>query len=144
MDLPAGEAMEIEGDDQDVQSQIALEFNQHREDDDTPESEDASQSPFSFEEPAHIHAEGPIAQEQAMGNEIVEKIDNDAAANPAPPVGAPITPETDQAMKIMDLFRGGLEELRSARLSREEVYRIEDMFMDMKRELYEAERRGRA
>ncbi|KAH6634167.1 Rap1-interacting factor 1 N terminal-domain-containing protein [Chaetomium sp. MPI-SDFR-AT-0129] len=144
MTLQTGEAMDVEGDDQDVQSQIALEFSQHREEDDTPESEDASESPISFEEPENIHAESPVAQEQEMGDKIVEKVVNDEAANAAPTVGEQTTPETNQAMKIMDLFRGGLEELRSARLSREEVYRIEDMFMDMKRELYEAERRGRA
>ncbi|KAK3948641.1 Rap1-interacting factor 1 N terminal-domain-containing protein [Pseudoneurospora amorphoporcata] len=49
--------------------------------------------------------------------------------------------------RIMNMLRGGLNELRAATatggLSRQEVYEIEDLFMDLKRELYEAERRGR-
>jgi len=36
-----------------------------------------------------------------------------------------------------------MDMLRQARLSRQEFNQIEDVFMDMKRELYEAERRGR-
>ncbi len=39
---------------------------------------------------------------------------------------------------------GAMEAMRLGRLSRDEVYRIEDIMMDFKRELYEAERRGRA
>lgn len=56
---------------------------------------------------------------------------------------APV-PEKSSIEKIMDALRGGLHELRTANLSREEVYQVEDLFMDMKRELYGAEARGRA
>ncbi|KAK2073685.1 hypothetical protein P8C59_007943 [Phyllachora maydis] len=45
---------------------------------------------------------------------------------------------------IMETLRSGLKELKTAALSRTEVYEIESMFMDIKRELYEAELRGRA
>ncbi len=45
--------------------------------------------------------------------------------------------------EILAMLQGGLEALRTAELSRDEVYRVEDMCMDIKRELYEAERRGR-
>ncbi|KAJ2902439.1 hypothetical protein MKZ38_000568 [Zalerion maritima] len=48
-----------------------------------------------------------------------------------------------QGENIMTMLRGGLEGLKAAALSRNEVYEIESMFMDIKRELYEAERRGR-
>ncbi|KAF5665523.1 Telomere length regulator rif1 [Fusarium heterosporum] len=44
---------------------------------------------------------------------------------------------------IVDTLRGGLQQLQTAALSREEVYQLEDMLMDMKRELFAAERRGR-
>lgn len=44
---------------------------------------------------------------------------------------------------IMESLKGGLDTLRNASLSRADVHRIEDMFMDMKRALYEAEQRGR-
>lgn len=50
----------------------------------------------------------------------------------------------DGAATIMEKLRGGLDGLRQASsLSREEVYKIEDMLMDMKRELFAAESRGR-
>lgn len=51
--------------------------------------------------------------------------------------------ERDAAATVMEALRGGLVGLREAALSRREVYKIEDMLMDMKRELFEAERRGR-
>ena len=47
------------------------------------------------------------------------------------------------ASLIIESLKGSLDVLRSAALGREEVYKLEDMLMDMKRELYEAERRGR-
>ncbi|RYO79520.1 hypothetical protein DL764_010014 [Monosporascus ibericus] len=53
------------------------------------------------------------------------------------------TPERSSLEKIMGALQGGLDELRAATLSREEVYKIEDLFMDIKRELYLAESRGR-
>ncbi|CAM1510153.1 Fc.00g004880.m01.CDS01 [Cosmosporella sp. VM-42] len=49
-----------------------------------------------------------------------------------------------KASTIMEMLRCGLNELRGAALSREEVYQLEDTLMDMKRELYSAERRGRS
>ncbi|KAI5458083.1 Rap1-interacting factor 1 N terminal-domain-containing protein [Mariannaea sp. PMI_226] len=51
--------------------------------------------------------------------------------------------EEAKAQTVMDILRGGLKELRGAALSRDQVYQLEDMLMDMKRELFEAERRGR-
>jgi len=44
---------------------------------------------------------------------------------------------------IMKMLRGGLDALRAANLARDEVHKVEDLCMDIKRELYEAERRGR-
>ena len=54
-----------------------------------------------------------------------------------------IEKEADDAESIMGRLKGGLDGLRTATLSRADVYKIEDMLMDMKRELFEAERRGR-
>ncbi|KAI0468430.1 Rap1-interacting factor 1 N terminal-domain-containing protein [Xylaria cf. heliscus] len=45
--------------------------------------------------------------------------------------------------RITASLKDGLEGLRTATLSREDVYTIEGMFMDIKKELYEAERRSR-
>ncbi|KAF4991820.1 hypothetical protein FGRMN_7590 [Fusarium graminum] len=53
-------------------------------------------------------------------------------------------PSTEtKTSSIVDTLRGGLQQLQTAALSREEVYQLEDMLMDMKRELFAAERRGR-
>ncbi|KAI8961129.1 Rap1-interacting factor 1 N terminal-domain-containing protein [Daldinia sp. FL1419] len=51
--------------------------------------------------------------------------------------------ERSAAEKIMDALKGGLEGLRTATLTRDEVNKIEDMFFDIKKELYQAESRGR-
>jgi hypothetical protein len=160
-----GDVMEVEEDDQDVQSQIALEFShsQLQEDDSTPVSEENSPVPIYLEEssPPSLYPEesspAPLSFQELMHVDIQQRIPDeegkDETANDTTEsitrveegaVGPEVTPELKQAQKIMELFRGGLDELRTARLSREEVYQIEDMFMDMKRELYEAERRGRA
>lgn len=45
--------------------------------------------------------------------------------------------------KIERHLKKALERVQTASISREEMYRIEDLFVDFKRELYEAERRGR-
>lgn len=47
------------------------------------------------------------------------------------------------AYKIERHLKKALERVQTASISREEMYRIEDLFVDFKRELYEAERRGR-
>ncbi|SPQ17956.1 164a2e2b-7f9e-44e6-aa53-251a4d9207e4 [Thermothielavioides terrestris] len=136
------DAMEVEADDQDVQCQIALEFShsQHQEEDSTPASAEDCPKPASAEQPMHASVQQPLTEEEEVQNMIpttnttgsVAMVDQAETAAPKP------------VEKIMNLFRSGLDELRTARLSRQEVYQIEDMFMDMKRELYEAERRGRA
>lgn len=52
-------------------------------------------------------------------------------------------PEKSSMDKVMSALKVGLDELQAATLSREEVYKVEDMMMDLKRELYLAESRGR-
>ncbi|KAK4153273.1 Rap1-interacting factor 1 N terminal-domain-containing protein [Chaetomidium leptoderma] len=136
-----GDAMEVEGDDQDVQSQIALEFShsQRQEEDGMFTcTEESSPAPMSAEESMQAGIQQPIT---------VGEVEDGVANNMAGPVmkaEEATSAGTNQVPKIMGLLRGGLGELRSARLSRDEVYQIEDMLMDMKRELYEAERRGRS
>lgn len=48
-----------------------------------------------------------------------------------------------QMEKIMAALQGGLDELRTATLSRQDVSKMEDLLYDFKRELYNAEIRGR-
>lgn len=60
---------------------------------------------------------------------------------------APVQPQPESSspfQKLIGFFRGGLEVLKSAALSRTETLQVEDMFMDVRRELIEAEVRGRA
>ena len=44
---------------------------------------------------------------------------------------------------VLRMLRGGLDALCAANLARDDVSKVEDLCMDIKRELYEAERRGR-
>ena len=127
------EAVHENTDDEAVQSQIALEQV-------SGEDQVASKTEESAEERMDISF--IVEAADVAENEGVE------APEPAQPavqkeqaVEAPAA--TGKFEEIMSLLRGGLSALRSAELSRDEVYRVEDMFMDMKRELFEAERRGR-
>lgn len=54
------------------------------------------------------------------------------------------TAEPSKADTIMQTLQASLDELRGAALSREEVYKLEDVIMSVRKELFEAERRGRA
>ncbi|KAI1198410.1 Rap1-interacting factor 1 N terminal-domain-containing protein [Nemania serpens] len=92
-------------------------------------------------------AESPIYHEAAVvvqGKELVQRVDTPESEPPDGP-GNNITPQKGQsaAERIAASLKDGLEGLRAATLSREDVYKIESMFMDIKKELYEAERRGR-
>ncbi|KAF3008142.1 hypothetical protein E8E14_001479 [Neopestalotiopsis sp. 37M] len=53
------------------------------------------------------------------------------------------THEITPMERIMEALKAGLAQLQTTSLSRDEVNKVEDMFMDMKRELYGAELRGR-
>lgn len=80
-----------------------------------------------FEEPAEHAERAPHEQE-------------------APQQQQPPEPAQGGASKfdrLRVLLQDGLGLLRSADLTREETNQLEDMFMDMKQELYQAERRGR-
>ncbi|KAL8284768.1 hypothetical protein RB597_002029 [Gaeumannomyces tritici] len=66
----------------------------------------------------------------------------ETAAQQATAMPQPAAPKST-FQTIMDMLRGGLGALRTANLPRDEVYEIEDVCMDIKRELYAAEKRGR-
>ncbi|KAK2002921.1 hypothetical protein LX36DRAFT_195305 [Colletotrichum falcatum] len=53
-------------------------------------------------------------------------------------------PVDTKDVSVADSLNSVLNQLRSAALSRKEVYKMEDILMDIKRELYAAEARGRA
>lgn len=50
--------------------------------------------------------------------------------------------ESEEGPTILGTLRSGLEQLREAALGRETVYELEDVLMDLRRELYDAEKRG--
>ncbi|RGP72087.1 telomere length regulator rif1 [Fusarium sporotrichioides] len=81
--------------------------------------------------------EEPAAEDRELSVEEVQ----DAAVEQGE-TGEEVSAEVKSDL-IIETLRGGLKQLQGAALSRDEVYRLEDMLMDMKRELFEAERRGR-
>ncbi|KAH9893082.1 hypothetical protein F4778DRAFT_749654 [Xylariomycetidae sp. FL2044] len=89
----------------------------------------------------------PVRKEDEAMNDagvMDVEVEVEAEAATARPIeDATADSKTSAMEKIMGSLREGLEGLRTATLSREEVYQIEGMFMDIKRELYEAEGRSR-
>ncbi|KAI0184197.1 Rap1-interacting factor 1 N terminal-domain-containing protein [Xylaria flabelliformis] len=104
--------------------QSEMDSNQHLVDDDTPVS--------SYE----VEVAVQVAEQTE---------DNGSGASPLDVAEDIATPELRPSIveRITASLRDGLEGLRAATLSREDVYTIESMFMDIKQELYEAERRSR-
>ncbi|XXH06084.1 hypothetical protein Hte_012529 [Hypoxylon texense] len=85
-----------------------------------------------------IEEEAEIAIEQSRPVEEAElQLESQPETAPEPEAAK------SAAEMIMDALKGGLEGLRTATLTREEVNKIEDMFFDIKKELYQAESRGR-
>ncbi|KAF4953854.1 hypothetical protein FGADI_5646 [Fusarium gaditjirri] len=88
--------------------------------------------PIDSESGEEVQKDQPQAEEEGQDGAAKPK-DEDEEETPVP----------HKTRSIMDTLRGGLQQLQAAALSRDEVYQLEDMLMDMKRELFEAERRGR-
>ena len=88
----------------------------------------------------------PVAQSGPVAKKTVQTAASGTAleAEPAQTANAK-TSETrgEVTISLMETLREGLQQLRSASLTRENVYAMEDLLMDMKHELFEAERRGR-
>lgn len=100
-----------------------------------------------------------IAQEEAESRKTERIITHEEAhaaiaidVSPSGPAIAEVSKEQSKANKsaespfatILAMLKGGLEALQEAELSRSEVSELEDVCMDFKRELYAAEKRGRA
>jgi len=124
--------MEIDGsDNQEIHSQLALESEAQRlvaEEAAEPGPDATDHGPTMGGEAAHMNKEWQAQEsdETALRTRVAaEQV------------------RRTRMEEVMAMLRGSLEALRSAALSRDEVYQVEDMCMDFKRELYEAERRGR-
>lgn len=79
-----------------------------------------------LEEPAE-HSQQALHGGEAPQQQLAEAVECDAS----------------KFDRLRLLLQDGLGLLRSADLTRDETNQLEDMFMDMKQELYQAERRGR-
>ncbi|KAI0201534.1 Rap1-interacting factor 1 N terminal-domain-containing protein [Astrocystis sublimbata] len=79
----------------------------------------------------------PMCAEPTESIEIKSEVPDNAEENRPPEV------QPSLVERITASLKDSLEGLRNATLSREDVYNIEGMFMDIKKELYEAERRSR-
>ncbi|KAI1122073.1 Rap1-interacting factor 1 N terminal-domain-containing protein [Nemania abortiva] len=92
-------------------------------------------------------AQSPTSSEVEVMAQRDEELQEVNMQEPGPPGSAEdgTTPRVEQPImeRITASLRDSLEGLRTATLSREDVYMIEGMFMDIKKELYEAERRSR-
>ncbi|KAL7927139.1 Rap1-interacting factor 1 N terminal domain-containing protein [Trichoderma austrokoningii] len=68
---------------------------------------------------------------------------NNSAEEEAPAADMAENEPQAKILTIMETLQTSLAHLRDVALPRSEVYKMEDMLMDLKRELFEAERRGR-
>lgn len=119
---------------QEVQSQMAVE-------------QAAEESRRRSQEAVQDTGEAEIIPAEESGVALADDEDmHDSEPPSQPQERAESRGEVVQPQKVGEILatlQAGLGQLREASLSRDEVYKIEDMFMDMKRELFEAERRGR-
>lgn len=133
-DKQTSELSEHTDDEELVQSQLAREEGQASVEKDEAAMLDVAAS-------AQLEAE-LVAQFE----EPIEHVEQGALEDEAPEHQQTTELEQSGASKFESLrvlLQNGLGLLRSTDLTREETNKLEDMFMDMKQELYQAERRGR-
>ncbi|KAI0137741.1 hypothetical protein F4776DRAFT_106442 [Hypoxylon sp. NC0597] len=126
--------LERESDTEAVNLQIITEASQ------LSEVEPNLTNPLENEEPL-VDTDTEMINQEEEGEQSLEKADEIAAVRSSQ-IEEPVI-EKSAAERIMDALRGGLDDLRTATLTRDEVNKIEDMFFDIKKELYQAESRSR-
>ncbi|KAG6126255.1 hypothetical protein E4U12_006689 [Claviceps purpurea] len=110
------------------------------------ESHAASQQSLSQQDSVEVPHDDPFMKHTAAASDQIHvSRQNDVLAqdDEAQTRANSVVGGTDKTASIVESLKGSLEQLRSASLTREKVYEVEDILMDMKRELFEAERRGR-
>jgi len=89
----------------------------------------------------------PMEIEMAMRDQMEDAAAEDAmapmASEPSPAASKSTKPKKPAAVRIEGHMLKAMDKLRGTALTREEMNRIEDLFIDFKRELYDAEQRGR-
>ncbi|KAK4220169.1 telomere length regulator protein rif1 [Rhypophila decipiens] len=148
-DVQMGDVV-IDGEDDqdaDVQSQIALELSQSQSQQEDEAEEvmemDGKDKDLVLQEEENDDENDTTITDNSTEKEMEELSLQNQETGLEEPRGQESPRPVSPVKKLMDFFHGSLDILRSARLSRQEVSEIEDVFMDMKRELYNAESRGR-
>lgn len=145
------EASEEKDTDTEVESQLVAEQqaasqSQSRQAD---EAEADAAAPSANEAPDHhdemLQVGDPTSMELDSAEPTpTETEEHDVLDTTAPKaVAGAAAPQPDADVPMLESLTGVLGQLRSAALSRDDVYKMEDMLMDIKRELYAAEQRGR-
>lgn len=110
------------------------------------QNDEASTTMVDSHQKAELVVASASMENKRQGDEAWEAkeavIETASARVETPGATVAAAPES-QMEKIMAALQGGLGELRTATLSRQEVSKIEDLLYDFKRELYNAESRGR-
>ncbi|EEY21056.1 conserved hypothetical protein [Verticillium alfalfae VaMs.102] len=98
-----------------------------------------------------LAVEEAVALSTSVSREASMDLSHDVTPRASQSVAIPTVEENeeqdmDESQKptMLDSLSGVLAQLKSATLSRDEVYKMEDVLMDIKRELFAAEKRGRA
>ncbi|KAK2011362.1 hypothetical protein LZ32DRAFT_648551 [Colletotrichum eremochloae] len=94
---------------------------------------------FEVPEPEPSSTQPQLTTEDSMEVDVA-----DATTNAIIAQSKSQAPVDTKDVSMVDSLSSVLDQLRSAALSREEVYKMEDILMDIKRELFAAEARGRA
>lgn len=131
--------MEDDDDDEDaVHSQLVREEQQA-----SSSSQSQSQPQLASESSTLPREQQQRQQQRPANNTVSEASQKEVAAPVAPRPARQASSAVSTFASLMDMFRKGLAALRSVDLSREQVYQAEDIMFEMRKELVEAERRGR-
>ncbi|KAH8906264.1 hypothetical protein BR93DRAFT_897747 [Coniochaeta sp. PMI_546] len=154
VDLSAPNAADDTSDDIDleVQSQIAQETEAQISQEGAGSELPVAKGPMEVtqaEQSAEMQTAVELMGEQNSGDMEIETAAStievqQRTATAATPAQAVLEPEESRFQKIMGFFKGGLDALRGATLSMSEVYQLEDVLRDARRELIEVEDRARA
>lgn len=154
VDLSAPNAADDTSDDIDleVQSQIAQETEAQISQEGAGSELPVAKGPMEVtqaEQSAEMQTGLELMGEQNIGDMEIETAAStievqQRTATAATPAQAVLEPEESRFQKIMGFFKGGLDALRGATLSMSEVYQLEDVLRDARRELIEVEDRARA
>ncbi|UKZ75871.1 hypothetical protein TrVFT333_003566 [Trichoderma virens FT-333] len=121
--------------DDEVVSQLEKESDAAAESQEANRDAEEEDVPSTKEEPHQLPGNMDVDADAAANATVVDEAESE------PPRAE--EEKKAKALTIMETLQNSLEQLRQVALPRSEVYKMEDMLMDLKRELFEAERRGR-